>query len=77
MGGRSVEGEEADYTKGIPGLMWDVGHMVVNTVESWDPREGVWRKEPSMQAVANYATAKRQIIAQRGLQGAPGIFVYV
>jgi len=77
VGGRSVEGEEADYTKGIPGLMWDVGHMVVNTVESWDPREGVWRKEPSMQAVANYATPKRQIIAQRGLQGAPGIYIYI
>ena len=72
VGGMSVEGAEPDYTKGIPGLMWDVGHGVVNTVESWDPREGVWRKEPSLRAVANYSSPRRQIIVRRGLQGAPG-----
>jgi hypothetical protein len=72
MGGRSAQSEEADYTKGIPGLMWDKDHVVLNTVESYDPREGVWRFEPSMQAVAAYRTSNHRRIIARGLQQAPG-----
>ena len=34
----------------IPGLTWDTDHCVLNSVESFDPREGFWRHEPRMQA---------------------------
>ena len=72
VGGRSAAGVEPDYTKGIPGLAWDTGHLVLNTVESFDPREGVWRHEPSMQAPAIYKTACHMRIAKRGLGSHPG-----
>ncbi len=40
------QSEVLDYTKGMAGVSWDDQLTVVNTVESFDPREGVWRSEP-------------------------------
>ena len=68
VGGRSAGAEEPDYTKGIPGLMWDKDHLVVNSVESFDPREGVWRWEPAMQAVAAYRTRNHRRVIEMGLR---------